>query len=124
MSGTRTRIGRVAPCLTVDDLEDAIAFYERLGFCPLRRFASSSYVILVRDEAELHLRLAGTAGGACYLRVTGLSRLHAIWAAAGIEQLSALRVEPWGMREFTVTDPSGNELRFGEPIDAVLPPSD
>ena len=42
---------------------------------------------------------------------------HARWAAAGLP-VSQLRAKPWGMVEFSVTDPSGNRLRVGRADDS------
>ena len=42
--------------------------------------------------------------------------------ASGIPRMSTPRDEPWGMREFTVVDPSGNLLRIGHDLrDAYIP---
>src|SRR6266536_5330952 len=41
---------------------------------------------------------------------------HARMSAAGLP-VTPLQEEPWGMREFTLTDPSGNHLRIGRATD-------
>jgi hypothetical protein len=30
--------------------------------------------------------------------------------------VTAIADQPWGMREFTLTDPSGNAVRIGRPV--------
>ena len=53
-----------------------------------------------------------TNRSACYV-IGGLADdWHARFAALGYE-VTELRNEDYGMREFTLTDPSGNHLRFG-----------
>jgi uncharacterized glyoxalase superfamily protein PhnB len=48
----------------------------------------------------------------CYLVVPDVEEWHATLDAAGLP-VTALADQPWGMREFTLTDPSGNHVRIG-----------
>jgi uncharacterized glyoxalase superfamily protein PhnB len=36
--------------------------------------------------------------------------------AKGVEHLDPVQEQSWGMREFAVTDPDNNTLRFGQEI--------
>jgi catechol 2,3-dioxygenase-like lactoylglutathione lyase family enzyme len=105
-----------APILPARDLDEAVAFYGRLGFRATGRYRD--YALLRRDSAELHLWLCAdrhiAENTACYLRVDDLAALHRELAAAGLDRVTAPHPKPWGMREFEVWDPSGNLLRFGE----------
>ncbi|MEQ9164596.1 MAG: VOC family protein, partial [Ilumatobacter fluminis] len=51
----------------------------------------------------------------CYITSTDADAWHDRLVAAG---LPATRVEtkPWGMREFSLADPSGNTIRIGKPL--------
>ena len=104
------------PILPARDLDEAAAFYRRLGFREIGRHPN--YALLKRDAAELHLWLCDdrriAENTACYLRVDDLDTLHRDLAAAGSERATAPHAKPWGMREFEIWDPSGNLLRFGE----------
>jgi catechol 2,3-dioxygenase-like lactoylglutathione lyase family enzyme len=115
------------PILPARSLDETIAFYARFGFAVgFRQDQPSPYAILGRGMVELHffgfpaLRPAESYAG-CYLRVTDVDKLHRDWSAVGlpaegIPRLTAVRDEPWGMREFTLIDPNGNLVRVGEQI--------
>src|SRR5262249_446601 len=47
---------------------------------------------------------------------SGLDRLHERHRNNGVQVISPLEAKPWGLREYTVRDPNGYHLRFGEPI--------
>jgi hypothetical protein len=70
---------------------------------------------------------AGRNDSGCYLRVTDADGCHGQWKAMnlpaeGIPRMTAPRDEAWGMREFTIVDPSGNRLRVGHDLyDAYVP---
>ena len=49
-----------------------------------------------------------------YFFVTGVDELHARHQQNGVSIISPLERKPWGMREYTVRDPNGYHLRFGE----------
>jgi catechol 2,3-dioxygenase-like lactoylglutathione lyase family enzyme len=105
------------PILPARDMDEAVAFYGRLGFHEVRRHAD--YALLRREAAELHLWLCDdrhlAENTACYLRVIDIETLHSQLRAAALERISAPEARPWGMTEFYVWDPSGNLLRFGQP---------
>ena len=57
----------------------------------------------------------------CYWRVADADRLYHEFAALGLPASGLPRItepqdEPWGMREFTLKDPSGNLLRVGHEL--------
>ena len=47
------------------------------------------------------------------MTVGSVDAWHARFTAAGLPA-TAVQDEPWGMREFSVRDPSGNNLRIGQ----------
>jgi uncharacterized glyoxalase superfamily protein PhnB len=49
-----------------------------------------------------------------YFHVKGVDDLYARHQQNGVEIISPLERKPWGMREYTVRDPNGYHLRFGE----------
>ena len=59
----------------------------------------------------------------CYWRVKDADQFYQEFAvldllSEGIPRLTAPVDQPWGMREFTLVDPSGNLLRVGHDLDA------
>jgi hypothetical protein len=81
-----------------------------------------TYAIVRRDDAELHFyefpvdpkqNLAG-----CYLRIRDAGALHAEWLEVGLELLQPLTEQDYGLRDFAISDPNGNLLRIGSPIQA------
>lgn len=113
---------QAAPILCVLKLDQAIAFYARLGFALVARF--EGYALLGRDDISLHLRVpsptekvtaeANPCGAYFYLR--GVDGFAIAAEQQGIEILGAPRDQPYGLREFAISDPDGNLLRFGEPL--------
>ena len=113
------------PTLPVLDLKDAIDFYERAGFGvrvykededdPGDGFAFVNYDgQSVFDLDVVDTDPARNRAG-CYLIVQDVDGWHARMAADGLP-VTALEDQPWGMREFALTDPSGNKIRIGRSI--------
>lgn len=100
----------------VADMAEAQRFYESLGFEVERH--DDGYAWVRHDGAEVaHLAFVddldpGTNRAAGYWHVLDVGHWHDRFAAA--ETRGDIVDEPWGMREFRITDPSGNLLRVGE----------
>ncbi len=115
------RLGRVAPCVPTSDIARAVAFYERV-FGLEKTFENGDpvgFVILKRDDAELHLTLVkdhvGKTHNVMHLIVDGAEELYRrCEAAEGARIIKRLRDAPWGMRTFVVADPDGNRIDIGE----------
>ena len=122
------RAERSEPILPSRDFDETRAFYEAIGFRAWFRGGgvNSSYEILSRGHLVVHFFLergmdAAKNESACYLRVTDADQFHSVCSVlnlpqAGIPRLTSPRDEPWGMREFTIVDPSGNLLRIGHDL--------
>lgn len=112
------------PILPALDLPRTRAFYESLGF--KAGYHDDHYEILRRGQLVLHLEHTtslvperNTSG--CYWRVANADRLYSEFAALGLPSTGLPRLtqpqdEPWGMREFTLKDPSGNLIRVGHEL--------
>jgi GNAT superfamily N-acetyltransferase len=50
--------------------------------------------------------------------VSSIDRLHERHRENGVQVVSPLEAKSWGLREYTVRDPNGYHLRFGEPVTA------
>jgi catechol 2,3-dioxygenase-like lactoylglutathione lyase family enzyme len=117
------RLGVIStPTLPVLDLADAVEFYERTGFGvrvyrdddgdPGEGFAFVDYdgqSVFDLDVVDID---PARNGAGCFLIVDDTNAWHARMTAAGVD-VSPIRDEPWGMREFTLRDPWRNNIRIG-----------
>jgi catechol 2,3-dioxygenase-like lactoylglutathione lyase family enzyme len=128
------RVERSEPILPSRDLNETRTFYEAIGFRPWFRDGgvNANYEILSRGHLVVHFFLErglvpekNDAG--CYLRVVDADEFHDVCEAlhlpdTGVPRRTSPRDESWGMREFTIVDPSGNLLRIGHDLgDAYVP---
>jgi catechol 2,3-dioxygenase-like lactoylglutathione lyase family enzyme len=114
---------QVVTVLPVSDLARAIDFYHRLGFTSRRYKDGDSYAFIQRDGHALHLstnrNLSGNrspAGAYFYLANGTAAALEAEFRSTGTPIAEPLAPREWGMNEFVVNDPDGNQLVFGEGI--------
>jgi len=108
----------VTPTLPVADMNAAAGFYENVGF-EVRRYDDGFAFVSLDDQSVFDLDLIetidpGTNGGGCYIITDDVDPWHDRLVAAGLP-VSAVEDQPWHMREFTLTDPSGNHIRIGRP---------
>lgn len=106
------------PILPVHDLDGAERFYAALG-AAVERYDDGYAWVRVADREVLHLAVHTDLDpranrSAAYLHVPDVDAVHGHLVAHG-HALPPAADEPWGMREFTVRDPSGNLLRIGTP---------
>lgn len=120
---------RAVPVLPGRDLNETLAFYERLGFenrgAPPEEW---DYLILGRGSLELHFSSEPgvdplTTASMCYLYVDDANALFDEWRELVVgNRATGSRIVPpvvtdYGMIEFAVVDPSGNLIRIGTPAD-------
>ena len=102
----------------------ALQFYsEKLGFTcanswrPDETKDDPCYMAFVRDGVWLQVTsFKGTLGTVVYVYVDDVDTLYGEFVAKGVQQLDPVADQPWGTREFAVTDPDDNTLRFGQQI--------
>jgi len=107
------------PILLSTDLAATSAFYAALGFAENARW--DDYLIVTRDDAELHFfrgRDRRHAGG-CYLRISDAPALHQEWSTVDNLRIFALERTDYGLDEFAIHDPDGNQIRIGSPSEAT-----
>lgn len=136
---TRQTSGATFVELHVPDLALARRFYSRLGF-RVARYESpiddNGYLVLRRDEAILCFwggtpavrrhpyfgRFPRTAkrgyGVEIVVPVANLGRLYAVARRARCV-VEALRLRPWGARDFRIEDPFGYYIRVTEKHDVL-----
>ena len=124
---------RSEPILPARNLDETRAFYQKLGFTPwFGGQAPWDYEILSRGHLVVHFftesGLTPSANDtSCYWRVEDADQFHQEFMGLnlpvdGIPSLTAPVNQPWGMREFTLVDPSGNLVRIGHDLgDAYIP---
>jgi uncharacterized glyoxalase superfamily protein PhnB len=105
------------PQLPVTDLEATQAWYrDVLGF--EIAWASSDFGAVWQDRVEIFFaRVPRPLPGGCLcVRVADADALCARYRERGAKIVAELEDKPWGMREFTLEDPNGHQLRIGHPI--------
>jgi uncharacterized glyoxalase superfamily protein PhnB len=108
----------LAAVLYVKDLAAALAYYrDRLGFTVRFTWGEPPYYACLNlGDADLHLNTYAPVGKSIvYIFCTGVDALHADLAARGANVTQLPATEAYGMREFSVMDPDGHTLAFGEP---------
>ena len=123
------RTERSEPILPALSLDETRAFYEKLGFISWHNGRGPwEYEIFSRGHLVIHFFLEsgltpGENNTSCYWRVRDADRFYREFArlnlpSEGIPRLTMPLDQPWGMREFTLVDPSGNLVRVGHDLDA------
>lgn len=116
------KLGSISPLIPAgDDVEAAIAFYEKLGFQAVHQEGNPVRMAIVeRDRATLFLvqnsdkHLA--EGTSLRIQVDGIEQLYEEFQAQGglIHPNGQLETKPWGPKEFAVMDLAGVCLTFYE----------
>ncbi|MBR0827259.1 VOC family protein [Bradyrhizobium manausense] len=115
-----------AAVFAVADMETSVSYYrDVLGFDVTFQYGEPIYyTCLCRDEVALHLnaststtRLPGH-GSLCVF-VRDVDGLYAELVARGARTLKAPQTYAYGMRDFDVLDPDGNQLVFGMGVSAA-----
>ncbi len=116
------RFGRIAAMLPVRDIERACAFYTKvLGFT--KTFENGDpvgFMILKRDQAELHLTLQPNHNAArfnvAHMIVYDVDALYSICQRHGLRIVKSIQNKDYGLRAFVFADPDGNRIDVGQPI--------
>lgn len=120
---TRLQAKTVSPSLTVNNLQQSVAFFEGLGFGVEERWEENGVLLGVMLRAgEARIGLSQDDGKKGRDRQKGVGMRILIGTVQNIDQLAAdakkagvvLDAEPhdtpWGSRAFEVTEPSGFKL--------------
>jgi uncharacterized glyoxalase superfamily protein PhnB len=116
------------PILSVQDLPVALEYYQRvLGFDVAWKWGEPPRLAgLCRDRVSVNLAQSADpihAISKVYFETMGIDAFYQLLAGKGAKFLSNVADRPYGMRDFIVIDPSGNELSFGEPTGTAGLPS-
>ncbi|HEL3814630.1 TPA: VOC family protein [Stenotrophomonas maltophilia] len=117
------KIESISPILSVDHLAESIAFYcGTLGFELAWSWGDPTDIAAVcRDGVEITLtqRSGSKPAGAAhaYLVVSGIDDYYRTLEGSGVTIVVPIGDRPYGMRDFRLADPSGNELSIGQVIE-------
>jgi uncharacterized glyoxalase superfamily protein PhnB len=120
---TRLQATTVSPTLTVDNLQQSLAFFEGLGFGVEERWEENGSLLgvmlragdiqigLSQDDWKKGRGRTKGVGMRIYIRTAqDIDRLAADAKKAGIALDTEAHDTPWGSRAFDVTEPSGFSL--------------
>jgi catechol 2,3-dioxygenase-like lactoylglutathione lyase family enzyme len=116
------RLGRIAATVSVSDISRALQFYEDvLGLKPVFQNGTPvGFVILKKDDAELHLTLApnhkGTDRNVAHLMVSDAAALYEHCEKRKVRVIKRLKDHDFGLKAFVIADPDGNRIDIGQPI--------
>lgn len=119
------QFGRLVPTLPVREMTGALAFFE--GAPGYRRFfengAPAGFVVLCRDEAELHLAPQRDHRPApfnvMHMIVGDVDAMHENCRWSGMRIVKGLRDHDHGVRAFVFADPDGNRIDVAASISDV-----
>jgi uncharacterized glyoxalase superfamily protein PhnB len=114
------KLSRIAPEIPVSDLRGSIEYYQqKLGFRVVQEMPSGDYAIVERDDIAIHLfqdESGGHSTVGVHIFTHELDELHAELEQRGARLSQQIERKPWGNRDFRVSDHSGNEIKFTEPL--------
>jgi GNAT superfamily N-acetyltransferase/uncharacterized glyoxalase superfamily protein PhnB len=123
-----SRLKKLAPILAVPNVLAAVRYYERtLGFEKEWLWQDPpTHGAVSRDGLQiqftLNAELAARAKGTSYfIFVDGVDALHGMHVERGAAIVEPIGNRPWGLREYTVRDLNGYDLRFAGPPNYVKP---
>ena len=116
MAGRMANRPSITPIFPVHDMAAVREFWTRAGL-QVEEYSPEYAFVMFGDAEVLHLDLRAeldpeSNAAAVYVHVPDPHDWHARLKAQGLP-VSDVVVEPWGMIEFSVKDPSGNLIRMG-----------
>lgn len=115
----RGLLRQIMPGLPLSDVAAGVAHYrDVLGF----HINYQQHDLGVMDRDDVRILLIGRTErhkgiGSAYVYVEDADALHAELRAKGANVRGEPVSQPWGLREFRVLDPEGNEITFGQPFE-------
>lgn len=114
--------GRMAPGISVRNIEAAFAFYSQvLGFKKVFENGTPvGFMVLKKDAAELHISQKrdhqASVVNVAHMFVDDVATLYAVCQSAGVRIIKSLSDKEYGQRAFVFADPDGNRIDVGERI--------
>jgi uncharacterized glyoxalase superfamily protein PhnB len=113
------KLTRLIPMLPVKSMPASVQFYEKLGFAVERRQDSWGWAMLRFDDCclmidqSINARAPMERPGVIYLYPENVMEYHR-WVQANGVNVPDLEVTFYGMTEFRIEDPDGNQLWIGQ----------
>lgn len=100
-------------------MDTAVRFCEAAGL-DVHRYDDGFAFVQLDEQSIFDLDLIpqmdpATNHAGCYVVTDDVDSWHARLVAAGLN-VTSVEDRPWGMHEFTLTDPSGNNIRVGRNV--------
>lgn len=96
-------------------------YIHKLGFEQLGTVDYEEYLMLRRDDIEIHFFLFKDLNpkenyGQVYIRTDNIEELYQSFLddEVAIHPNGKLKAQPWGQKEFSILDPDTNLLTFGQ----------
>jgi hypothetical protein len=110
---------KATPILAYLDQEKTINFYTKLGFECNANW--DGYLMFKRDHINIHLWLCNDESipknTGCYVNVDEIDTLYMEYIDLQIVHPNGpLEIKPWGMKQFSILDNSGNIIHFGQDL--------
>ena len=109
---------RLVPRFSVNDLDLALAFYEKLGFSTT--YNDGAFIILSRDGVDLHMHYSPDdppSHSVWWIEVKNIEDLHQKCMDLVPKNVcSEVKAQPWGFKQFHIRDPFRNTILFDEKI--------
>ena len=125
MTATRSshvHLGRIAATIAVSDVAAAYDLYKTVfGFeCVFSNGDPTGFMILKKDDAELHLTLQKghkpAAFNVAHMMVSDASAVYELCQANGLRIIKRIQDKDYGLRAFVFADPDGNRIDVGEAL--------
>lgn len=116
------KLGRIAPMLPVSDIEASYRVYQDVfGFRKVFENGDPvGFMILTKDDAELHLTLQKSHKAATFnvahMLVSDAAETYRTCEQHGLRIIKRLQDKDYGLRAFVFADPDGNRIDVGEII--------
>ena len=107
------KFNKAVPLLPVTDISIAIEFYQsKLGFDCV--YNDTVFARMCANDVELYLwQQDVTPASRCRIMVSDLSSLYGAYLTTGaINSATAVVLQPWGQKDFTLYDLCGNIITF------------
>ncbi|MEM7171323.1 MAG: VOC family protein [Pseudomonadota bacterium] len=120
-------LNSICPIFPSLDFSETIDFYGLLGFRKSAQYDAEGYLILIRDQVEVHFfrtsdHVPETSNHGAFVRVENANQLSDEFGRLGLPMqgipwVGKAQDKPWGICELALVDPDGNLLRFGHVIE-------
>ncbi|VVT17407.1 VOC family protein [Hoeflea sp. EC-HK425] len=125
MTATRSSnvyLGRIAATIAVSDIAAACQLYNTVfGFeCVFSNGDPTGFMILKKDDAELHLTLQKDRKPApfnvAHMMVSDANAAYELCQANGLRIIKRIQDKDYGLRAFVFADHDGNRIDVGEAL--------